>query len=385
MRRSVRSAIMAMSLAGLAALSAPLAAPLAAQGVLSLQGFGYPMGQLSTRAAGTAGALGEIDAGSPLNPAAIPNNGRTYFSFQIDPESRSVLVGGRTVNTNVVRFPVFAIGAKVLGKGFIGASFSTLFDRTWDASYQDSVLVTSQRVASTVQTSVRGATSDARMAFAWQFSDRFQAGLAFHAITGSNRMNLSRTFTDSTTFGPLSQITTLSYDGTAVSGGFLAVPVPHVIMAASLRLGGAMTTRYGDSVATHGYVPDRYGMSLMYDGIPGSQIAVRYDREQWSRMRSLGSSSLSVNDATELSAGLDVAGPKVQGIPSQFRIGGRTRDLPFGWNGNVVKEKTFAVGGQVSLARGWASVDVALQRSTRTAVGASERGTSLSVGLTVRP
>ncbi|MHB1310800.1 MAG: hypothetical protein ACYC3L_02195 [Gemmatimonadaceae bacterium] len=381
MRRLVRSAIVG---AIAAAATAPLA-PLAAQGALSLQGFGYPTGQLSTRAAGTAGALGETDAGSPLNPAALPGGGRTFFSFQIDPEFRSVKTGTNTVNTNVVRFPAIAIGAKVFSRGFLGASFSSLLDRTWDASYDDSVLVSGQKVRSTVATSVRGAISDARLAFAWQFSERLQAGLAFHALSGANRLILSRTFTDSATFGPLVQNSTLSYSGSAVSGGVVVLPLPHVFVAASGRIGGAMATRYGDSVATRGKAPNRYGLSVVYDGIPGSQIAVRYNRDLWSRMRSLGSSSLQVNDATELSAGLDVAGPKFQAIPTQFRLGARTRDLPFGFAGSVVKEKTLAVGGQLTVARGWASVDVSLQRSTRTAAGVSERGTSLSVGLTVRP
>jgi len=381
MRRLVRSAIVG---AIAAAAAAPLA-PLAAQGALSLQGFGYPTGQLSTRAAGTAGALGETDAGSPLNPAALPSGGRTFFSFQIDPEFRSVKTGANTVNTNVVRFPTIAVGAKVFSRGFLGASFSSLLDRTWDASYEDSVLVSGQKVRSTVATSVRGAINDARLAFAWQFSERLQAGLAFHALSGANRVNLSRTFTDSATFGPLAQNSTLSYSGSAVSGGVILLPIPHVFVGASGRIGGAMATRYGDSVATRGKAPNRYGLSVVYDGIPGSQIAVRYNRDLWSRMRSLGSSSLQVNDATELSAGLDVAGPKFQAIPTQFRIGARTRDLPFGFAGDVVKEKTIAVGGQLTVARGWASLDVSLQRSTRTAGGVSERGTGLSVGLTVRP
>jgi len=382
MRRYVRSAIVG---AIAAAAASALAAPLAAQGALSLQGFGYPTGQLSTRAAGTAGALGESDAGSPLNPAALPSGGRTFFSFQIDPEFRSVKMGATTVNTNVVRFPAISVGTKVFSRGFLGASFSSLLDRTWDASYEDSVLVSGQKVRSTVATSVRGAINDARLAFAWQFTEKLQAGLAFHALSGANRIILSRTFTDSATFGPLSQNSTLSYSGSAVSGGIVVLPVPHIFVAASGRIGGAMATRYGDSVATRGKAPNRYGVSLVYDGIPGSLIAVRYNRDLWSRMQSLGSSSLMVNDATDLSAGLDVAGPKFQGIPTQFRLGARARDLPFGWAGNVVKEQTMAVGGQMPLARGWASIDVSLQRSRRTAGGVSERGTSLSVGLTVRP
>jgi hypothetical protein len=366
-------------------LAAASAGSLAAQGALSVQGFGYPVGQLSTRAAGTAGALGEMDAGSPLNPAALFSAGRTILSFQFDPEFRQVKVGGATVNTTTARFPLIMVGAKVGARGFVGASFSTLLDRTWDASYPDSVTVSGDRVLSSVGASVRGGINDAQLAFGWLFSEKFQAGLGFHAITGANHMHLARVFTDSTTFGSLSQTTVLSYSGAAVSAGIVALPAPHLTFAASLRLGGAMNTRYDDSLATHAKVPNRYGASLTYNGIPGSQIAVRFDHEQWSRLQSLGSPSLQVNDATELSAGVDFVGPKFQGLPTQLRLGARTRDLPFGWNGHTVSERSFAFGGGLPLARGWATVDVSVQRALRKAGDVTERGTILSVGLTVRP
>lgn len=366
-------------------LAAASAGSLAAQGALSVQGFGYPVGQLSTRAAGTAGALGETDAGSPLNPASLSSAGRTILSFQVDPEFRQVKVGGATVNTSTARFPVIIVGARTGLRGFVGVSFSTLLDRTWDASYEDSVTVSGDRVRSSVGTSVRGAVNDARLAFSWQFSDKVQAGLGVHAITGANRMHLARVFTDSTTFGSLSQNTVLSYGGSAVSAGVVVLPVPHLTVAASLRLGGAMTTRYDDSAATHANVPNRYGASFTYDGIPGSQIAVRFNHEQWSRLRTLGSSALQVHDATELSAGVDFVGPKFQGLPTQVRLGARTRDLPFGWNGHTVSERTLALGGGLPLARGWAVIDVSVQRALRKAGDVTERGTILSVGLTVRP
>ena len=366
-------------------LAAASAAPLVAQGALSVQGFGYPAGQLGTRAAGTAGAVAETDAGSPLNPGALPGAGRAIFSFQIDPEFRQVKVGGATVNTTTARFPVINIGTRLMARGFVGVSFSTLLDRTWDASYSDSVTVAGDRVHSTVATTVRGAISDARLAFAWQFSEKLQAGLAFHALTGANRMNLSREFTDSTTFGSLSQNSVLSYAGSAVSAGIVTLPVPHLFVGASFRLGGAMNTRTGDSVVTHAKVPNRYGASLTYDGIPGSLIAVRINHEQWSRMRSLGSSALQVKDVTELSAGVDFAGPRFQGQSTQVRLGARTRDLPFGWNGNTVSERTLAIGGGLPLARGWAMLDVSVQRALRKAGDVTEQGTILSVGLTVRP
>lgn len=369
----------------MALLAALAAAPLAAQGALSIQGFGYPTGQLSTRAASTAGALGENDAGSPINPAALFAAGRSIFSFQLDPEFRKVVVGGRAVNTTTARFPVIAVGTRVGTRGYLGLSFSTLLDRTWDAAFRDTVAVGGDRVASTISASVRGAINDARVAYAWQFGERLQAGVAFHALTGANRMTLQRSFSDTSTFGTLSQQTTLSYAGSAVSAGLLAVPVPHLTLGASLRLGGAMSTRYNDTLATHGKAPNRYGVGLSFDGIPGSVLALRVTHEQWTRMRPLGSSTLDVHDATEISAGAEISGPKLQGFPTQFRLGARSRDLPFGWNKNVVSERTLSGGFGLTFARGWATADVGVARADRKSAGLSEQGTILSVGLTVRP
>lgn len=375
MRRLFLSAFLATVSAG----------SLAAQGALSLQGFGYPAGQLSTRAAGTAGALAETDAGSPLNPASILSAGRTMFSFQVDPEFRQVKVAGSTVNTTTARFPVITAGTRMFTKGFVGVSFSSLLDRTWDASYEDSIAVAGQLVRSTVASSVRGAVSDARLAFAWQFSEKLQAGLAVHALTGASHLRLARAFADSAAFGALSQRTVLTFGGSAVSAGVVALPAPHLVVGASFRLGGAMHAHYGDTLVSSANVPNRYGASVTYDGIPGSQIALRVNHEQWTRLRSLGSSALEVNDVTEVSAGVDFAGPKFQGLPTQVRLGARSRDLPFGWNGKTVSEQVLAIGGGLPLARGWATLDVSLQRAMRKAGAVTERGTILSVGLSVRP
>lgn len=368
-----------------AIVAAASASPLAAQGSISLQGFGYPTGQLSSRASATGGALAEMDPASPINPASLPNSGRSIFAFQYDPEWRSITAGGRTVNTLTARFPAITIGARLGVRGFLAASFSTLLDRTWDAAYNDTVLVGGDKAASTVSAQVRGAINDARIAFAWQFTERLQAGVGLHAFTGANRIVLERTFSDSTTYGALSQRTTLAYQGTGFSAGVIATPSSHLAVAASLRMGGSMKTRYDDKVATEGNAPTRYGVSFTYDGIPGSSLALRVNHDQWSRMRSLSSRALDVHDATEIAGGAEINGPKVQGQPSAFRLGLRTRDLPFGWNGHTVTEKTFSIGGGFTFARGWASLDASLQQSTRSTTGLSEKGRTLSVGLTVRP
>jgi hypothetical protein len=178
---------------------------------------------------------------------------------------------------------------------------------------------------------------------------------------------------------------TLSYAGSAVSAGLVSRPVPHLYLAASMRLGGAMKTRYDDSVATHGNAPHRLGLSLTYDGIPGSQLTARFSQELWSRMQSLGSSQLDARDATDISLGAEIAGPRIRSTTTLVRLGGRTRGLPFGYLGDAVRENTLAVGAGATFARGWATLDVSFQRNDRSGGGLKEQGNILSVGFTVRP
>jgi hypothetical protein len=59
-----------------------------AQVTVSAQGLGYPSGQLSTWALGTAGAVAELDPSTPLNPAAIASANATTIFVHYAPESR---------------------------------------------------------------------------------------------------------------------------------------------------------------------------------------------------------------------------------------------------------------------------------------------------------
>ena len=69
-----------------------------------------------------------------------------------------------------------------------------------------------------------------------------------------------------------------------------------------------------------------------------------------------------------------------------LRAGGRYRTLPFGFNGERVRETAFMAGFGVPLTRNRATFDFAVQRATRDASGSvDERGYILSFGLRVSP
>jgi hypothetical protein len=133
-------------------------------------------------------------------------------------------------------------------------------------------------------------------------------------------------------------------------------------------------------------------ISATYLGLRGSGFAVRAAHDKWSKMRTLGSSSLRVSDSWDIGVGADVLGPRLLGAPLQLRSGMRWRTLPFGIAGSTgdtgdVKERSYSIGAGRMLARGRANVDVAGIRADRTtsASAASEASWTLSVGITVRP
>ena len=91
-----------------ALLALPFAA--GAQGTLSTQGFGYPAGQMSTRALGTGGALSEIDPLSVTNPASLINLGASALYFQAEPEYRTIRSGSASDRSTIARYPLIAAG-----------------------------------------------------------------------------------------------------------------------------------------------------------------------------------------------------------------------------------------------------------------------------------
>ena len=60
-----------------------------AQGTLSALGFGYPAGQISTRALGAGGSIAEFDPFYSTNPAAVSTFGGSALYVHAEPEYRS--------------------------------------------------------------------------------------------------------------------------------------------------------------------------------------------------------------------------------------------------------------------------------------------------------
>jgi hypothetical protein len=358
-----------------------------------VQGFGYPTGQLSTRALGTGGSLAEFDGVSPVNPASLHEMGRTFAAFQYDPEFRQVSVGSASQRNTIARFPLVAVGAPFARRrGMFGVSASTFLDRTFATTFADTARFATDTVPATGRVESSGSIADVRLAVAYTVSRVLRVGLSGHVLTGENRLVSGREFADSARFQSRSDSTSVDYSGSAVTLGAELTPVRGVRVAGSYRRGGGMSTNRGDSTLTRASVPDRAGVALRVDRVPGAAIAVSYAHTSWSRMRGLGTAALEVHDASDVSAGVEAVGPRLGETPllsGSARADAGCRSASAG--PRSTRRRSAAAPGCRSAA-GARSPTSGCQRALRSATGgtavvggARERAWLLSVGFTVRP
>jgi hypothetical protein len=363
------------------------ATALHAQGALSVQGYGYPGGELSTRALGTGGALADFDANSPINPAALLVGTRATVYVQYDPEFRWVSGPGLNTSTTTARWPLFSISGRIK-KARFSLSYSSFLDRSWTNTYSDTQTIGTARVPSTVTAVSSGGIADVAAGLSYTLSDRLTLGVAAHVFPGDNRILFGRAFgADSTSFGAFSQPNTFNFSGSAISAGLFATPFNHFNVGISGRYGFSMHVHQGDSTTLHdATIPNRWSASVAYDGIPGTILAARYGKENWSSMQALGTPALTAFDATEFAAGLETPGPKFQAIPVAVRLGYRARQLPFGIGAQQVHETEITGGLGIPLSSGRAAFDISLAHAARSAnVGMAETGWILSVGIAIKP
>jgi len=366
------------------------AAPLltaGAQASLGAQGFGFPTGQFSTRAYGTAGAIAELDPLSPVNPASISIIPTRIVFFQIEPEFRSVTTANGTDRTTTARYPV-VFGALPIGHGWVASlGASTLLDRTSTTVFNTTQLITpTDSVPMTTNFKVDGAMDDIRLALGWAPASWLRVGFGAHAITGHNLISIRQSFADSAQFAAFTQQRVLGFSGGAASAGIELVS-KAVTAGFSARRGGNLDLSAEDTVLTSARVPNRFGASIAYTGIDNSMISIRTSRDNWSSLGSLGAPGLNAVDAWDTSVGADLAGPRIGNRILFLRGGYRTRTLPFQTDAHTVTEHSFTGGLGTAFAAGHVLGDFAVIHASRSASGlpASEHAWTISVGISVRP
>ncbi|MEP7380083.1 MAG: hypothetical protein ABI910_00270 [Gemmatimonadota bacterium] len=362
------------------------AASARAQGTLSTQGFGYPLGGLSTRAAATGGALSEFDPLSSRNPSALTGWGRSGLYVQYDPELRTVESASATDHTTTARFGTIAAGFTIGQRWAVGLSSHAFLDRSWSTTIRSGQRLGDDSVSYTESFVSRGGINDNRIGVAYRLFPRMVIGAGVHLFSGENRLNLVRQFDDSVRFGTLARDITLTYSGTAASAGVVLSPTKWLALAGSFRQGGTMKLRVVDTLRTEAKVPTRFGFAARLEPVDGLTLLAGADHNAWSKLNGLGSTDASAQDAWEYSAGAQFAGQRTRNTAWMYALGYRQRDLPFEAAGALVHEKIVSGGVAIPIAGPRGTLDLAVQRALRQAtVPTKERAWLLSVGFTVRP
>jgi hypothetical protein len=361
-----------------------------AQGTLSTQGFGYPPGQMSTRALATGGGLTEFDSDTPINPAAIALTGEPRLFLQYEPEFRKLTNGSLSANTTTSRFPLMGVQIPAGTHTTVGLSVSTFLDRSSSTKISHQLNVAGDTVTASEINRVEGALNDIRLAVGYTPSSKIQIGLGGHVFTGQNRDIFSQLFPDSLKFSNISQISTLSFTGFGVSAGVVLRPSKVFGIGLSGMKGGTLHTHAGDTLVSEANIPDRYSIGVSYEGIPGSSISAHTSHEQWSKLNGLGSTGATAADGWDSGGGVEAVGPQIAARQTILRLGARYRTLPFVVAEGQVKELSFSGGIGAQFFRNRASFDVTLEHSSRTSDASAlsaikERAYILSFGLRVRP
>ena len=383
MQRALTSSFVCLALLSLPAL-------VRAQGTLSTQGFGYPTGEMSTRALGAGGATSDFDAFSSTNPASIAASLGSMLYVQMEPEYRQLTNdnGGNQKNV-IARHPLATLAVQIRPNLFGGVSVSNFLDRSFETQKRRTTVIGDTSLATTNTFKSDGAIGDVRAGLAWTPASWLRLGVAGHIISGSNRLRTTEAFDDSTRFAAIADTQTVTYVGSALSAGVQLFAGQVAAFGVSYRRGNTMSVKHQDTTLASANVPDGISMSAAFIGIKGSMLAVRTSRNSWTRMEGLGSDSLPITNAWDTSVGADVLGPRWGDRSIQLRAGGRWRTLPFGLASSEVKETSISMGLGTLLARGRIGLDLAGIRASRSPVSSTvdlhETAWTVSVGVTVRP
>jgi hypothetical protein len=362
-------------------------AAIAAQGTLGSQGLGFPVGQLSTHARGTAGAIAEFDPVSGLNPAAVAQWGRAAIHVQFEPETRSTSTPAGRDLTGISRFPLLAAGIALGERVAIGLNVSSFLDRSWDTEFAGTQIVGADTAAYIDRNGVRGAITDSRFLVGVTLPASVRVGAAIHAFTGEHRVRSARAFDAASPFVSFSSNQTVRYAGRALSLGAAWDPVRWLGIAGSARFGGRIDgVNDAARFRAEGQIPDRFSLGARVEVAQGLTLAARRERVQWTALRPLIESPMAIANENETSVGVEYLSPPTGRLPYSLRLGSGVRTLPFGVGQALVREQTVAGGVGLVLAQGRFGVDLSYARGRRTATGnLAESAGTFSLGIIIRP
>lgn len=370
--------IATLLLAGAPALSLG-AAPLDAQSLLSSRGFGLVVDPVDARAAGLGGTgLGLFGPNlSLVNPASIAGLPAPALASSFRFDSFSASLDGAEASGGTARFPLLHAAAPLGDRWSVSLGYGGLVDQTWAAQLEQTDTLAGDEATITDRISSRGGLGHFRFGAAYQAGARFAAGVGLDVYTGLLQRESVRTIAGP--FNPTREFRQWSYSGLGYAAGVRWTPSEALTLAGAVNLGGTVSAEPADTAgaATGEYtLPVRAHLGGSGRVGQNTLVALSTEWAGWSGLAdALSPGAGETRDTWSVQGGVEWDALTVRERPVPLRVGGRYRQLPFGWAEEAgMAERALTAGLGLRLAGGAANLDVSLERGWRDGQPGFEEG-----------
>jgi len=340
-----------------------------------IRGLGTPGKLESVRARTTGGAFAPFDAFSPLTDAVLADVRRMSASFTSGTSWRSIDASGVQSSLRGTRFPAMVIAGPVTRRIVVGGGFSTYLDRSFGVVIQDTIDLRGVQQPITDAITSDGAIADLRIAVAARLHRRLALGLGLHRITGSTRVNATRSFADTANYRTSTARDEVAYGATGGSASLLLDVTSDLRVAGWFRTDSRLRADVGGHTVAENDLPLMYGAGLQWRAGAQASVAGSLTWRNWGAVQSIANA----HDTFNWSVGAEIGSPA-----SPFRFGLRGGQLPFGV-GKTPTEVGYSAGLGRQFSGGRGRLDIGLERLQRSGTGLNERVWTFLLGLTVRP
>ena len=340
-----------------------------------IRGLGTPGKLESVRARTTGGAFAPFDAFSPLTDAVLADVRRLSASFTSGTSWRSVDASGVQSSLRGTRFPAMVIAGPITRRIVVGGGFSTYLDRSFGVVIQDTIDLRGVQQPITDAITSDGAIADLRIAVAARLHSRLALGLGLHRITGSTRVNATRSFSDTANYRTTTARDEVAYGATGGSASLLFDVTSDLRVAGWFRTDSRLRADVGGHTVAENDLPLMYGTGLQWRAGAQASVAGSLTWRNWGAVQSIANA----HDTFNWSVGAEIGSPA-----SPFRFGLRGGQLPFGV-GKTPTELGYSAGLGRQFSGGRGRLDIGLERLQRRGTGLDERVWTFLLGLTVRP
>jgi hypothetical protein len=354
-----------------------------------VRGLGLPGREQSVRALGTGGALAFFDGESSVSPASLAFLGRLTATFTVLGDYRRTSTPAGEASIRNPRFPQFLVGGPIRRFPLtLGLSYSNYTTRDYSLAFPATVILRGEPVGVTDTIESRGGINDFRLAAAYRLGQRWVVGAGAHIITGSNRVEVRRTFAD-TLYSPSRQRAELSYAGFGVSIGVLGQFGDVLMVSAMARSDGRATLDRDSTEIAKVDLPITVGGAARLRVTPKLHVAGQALYRNWSTANddlvALGGTGAA--NTLEASGGIEFTPDPRRAYKRPIRLGFRYAELPFPLTpGAAASEYGVSVGSGLSFAADRAVIGVSVERAWRDQGDAfSETAWIVTAGVTVRP